>query len=80
MSAAEQHRTHALKLGLQQTSRGIRTGRLKRIGADELCQVIGMVSRGAHLGRISHSFTANPRSASWIAHSEPARPPPITVT
>mgnify|MGYP006866205742 CR=1 FL=1 len=48
--AIEQDSTHALKLGLQQTSRGIRTGRLKRIGADELCQVIGMVGRGSHLG------------------------------
>ena len=38
------------KFALQQTSRGIRTGRLKRIGADELCQVIGMMGRGAHLG------------------------------
>jgi hypothetical protein len=48
--AIEQDRAHALKLGLQQTSRRVRTGRLKRIGADELCQVIGMVGRGAHLG------------------------------
>ena len=49
MSAVEQHRTHALELGLQQTGGRIGTGRLKRIGADELRQVIGMVGRRAHL-------------------------------
>ena len=50
MSAVEQHRTLALELGILQTGGGIGTGRLKRIGADELCQMIGMVGRGAHLG------------------------------
>ena len=50
MSTVEQNRAHTLELGLQQAGGGIGTGRLKRIGADELCQVIGMVSRGAHLG------------------------------
>ena len=49
MSAVEQHRTHALELGLQQAGGGIGTGRLKRIGADELGQMIGMVGRRAHL-------------------------------
>ena len=49
MSAVEQHRAHALELGLQQTGGGIGTGRFKRIGADELRQVIGMVGRRAYL-------------------------------
>ena len=49
MSAVEQHRTHTLELGLQQAGGGIGAGRLKRIRADELRQVIGMVGRRAHL-------------------------------
>ena len=49
MGAIEQHRSHALKLGLQQAGSRVRAGRLKRIGADELRQVIGMVGRRTHL-------------------------------
>ena len=48
MSAVEQHRTHTLEFGLQQAGGGIGSGRLKRIGADELRQVIGMVGRRGH--------------------------------
>ena len=32
------------------------------------------------VGRISYKRTSTPLSASWMAHSQPAKPPPITLT